>query len=195
MFLTLGWLALTYFIGSIPFGLFISRIVCGVDPRTAGSRNTGATNVARLCGTRYGVAVLALDLLKGLLPVWAATTFSDNWVFLSLCALAAIVGHMHSCFLGLSGGKGFATSIGAFLALAFGQTLFAVILTLLTIKVTGYVSMGALFFGAAMPVLLLLTAEWGFILAALAMAVLLYWKHSENIGRLARGEEKSWKKS
>ncbi|EPR44295.1 Glycerol-3-phosphate acyltransferase [Desulfovibrio sp. X2] len=194
MILNFGWLIMTYVLGSIPFGLFIAKMVCGIDPREHGSRNIGATNVARLCGTRYGVAALALDLLKGFLPVWAATRFSHGWFFLSLCALAAVVGHMYSCFLGGRGGKGFATTIGAFLALAPWTVILSVALCIATIASSGFVSLGALVFGAALPLLLLLGGSFGFVPAGLVAMTLLYWKHRENIVRLARGEENPWRR-
>ncbi len=193
MVLNIGWLVMTFVLGSIPFGLLVSRMICGVDPRTQGSRNIGATNVARLCGAKYGVLALALDLLKGFLPVWAATLFNNGWLFLSLCALAAIVGHMYSCFLGGRGGKGFATTIGAFLALAPGVTVLSTALCIAAIALSGFVSLGALTFGAALPLCLLLGGGFGFLPAGLAAMVLLYWKHRENILRLARGEENPWR--
>ncbi len=194
MILNIGWLVMTYVLGSIPFGLLVGRLICGVDPRTEGSRNIGATNVARLCGTKYGVLALALDLVKGFLPVWVAGKFNDGWLYLSFCALAAIAGHMYSCFLGGRGGKGFATTIGAFLAIAPGATVLSVATCIAVIAASGYVSLGALAFGAALPVLLLLGGGFAFLPAGIAAMTLLYWKHKENIMRLALGEENPWRK-
>lgn len=193
MILNIGWLVMTYVLGSIPFGLLVARMICGVDPRTQGSRNIGATNVARLCGTKYGILALALDLLKGFLPVWVAGQFNTGWLYLSLCVLAAIMGHMYSCFLGGRGGKGFATTIGAFLAIAPGATVLSVAACIATIAASGFVSLGALAFGAALPILLLLGGGFAFLPAGLAAMTLLYWKHEENILRLALGEENPWR--
>ena len=67
-----GWIVVTYLVAAFPFGLLVAQVCCGIDPRQAGSRNTGATNVARLCGTRYGVITLVLDLAKGAVPVLVA---------------------------------------------------------------------------------------------------------------------------
>lgn len=194
MALNIGWLVMTFVLGSIPFGLLVARMICGVDPRTQGSRNIGATNVSRLCGSRYGVLALALDLLKGYVPVLVAARFNPGWLYLSLCALAAISGHMYSCFLGGKGGKGFATTIGAFLALAPGATVLSVALCIATIAASGFVSLGALAFGAALPCFLLLGGSFGFVPAGLVALTLLYWKHAENIVRLARGEENPWRR-
>ena len=90
----LFWLALTYIIGSLPFGLIISKITTGEDPRLSGSQNTGATNIARTCGLRYGILTFLLDMAKGFIPLLLAMTLSESILFLSLTGLAAISGHM-----------------------------------------------------------------------------------------------------
>ncbi|MDE7065682.1 MAG: glycerol-3-phosphate acyltransferase, partial [Desulfovibrionaceae bacterium] len=86
------WIICAYLLGAVPYGLVIGRTFCGVDPRTAGSHNVGATNVARLCGFPWGVATLACDILKGALPVWAALHINQSAVFVTLVALAAVLG-------------------------------------------------------------------------------------------------------
>ncbi len=138
------WIAIAYVMGSIPFGLVFARTFCGVDPRTGGSRNVGATNVARLCGTKWGVATLVCDALKGALPVAIALSFSDSTLFHSLTALAALLGHLHSCFLSFKGGKAVATTVGVFIPLAFWQLVLAGIACLLVIWRSGFVSLGSL---------------------------------------------------
>ena len=194
MFLSIGWILMTYLIGSVPFGLLVAKVVCGVDPRLEGSRNTGATNVSRLCGTRYGLAVLALDLLKGWAPAAAAMTFSDGWFFLSLVGLAAIVGHTNSPFLSGKGGKGVATTIGVFLALTPSALIFSALCCVAVITITGYVSLGSLTLGAALPVFTLLTGRIGFVPITVLVGIVIYWKHRENIRRLATGQENPWRK-
>lgn len=104
------WICLTYCIGSVPFGLVFAKTFCRIDPRTAGSGNVGATNVARLCGKAWGAATLACDLLKGTIPVFIAMQYSTSELVWTLTALAAILGHLYSCFLGFKGGKAVATS-------------------------------------------------------------------------------------
>jgi acyl phosphate:glycerol-3-phosphate acyltransferase len=189
------WLALTYLIGSMPFGLIVARTLCGVDPREGGSRNIGATNVARLCGTRYGLLTLGLDLLKGYVPVVLAMGFSDSTFFLGLTALTALVGHMYSVFLNGKGGKGVATTIGVFLALTPGAITLSLLLCIAAIWASGYVSLGSLTLVASLPVFHLLSGWIGLVPFSLIVMALVFFKHKENIVRLARGEEKPWRKS
>ncbi len=188
------WLVFAYFLGSLPFGLLVAKISCGIDPRTHGSKNTGATNVARLCGFKYGVAALVLDISKGFIPVLMAAQYSHNWMFLSLVALSAVVGHVFSIFLDMRGGKAVATTIGAFLVLAPAATIWSVVFCIIVIMLSGYVSMGSLTLAVSLPVMALLTGNFGAILLGCILTVLLFWTHRENIRRLATGEENSWKK-
>lgn len=188
------WILLTYLIGSMPFGLFVARAVGGRDPRTAGSGNVGATNIARLCGFRWGVATLALDLLKGLLPVAMATSFSDSPLFLSLVALAAILGHVFSVFLRFKGGKAVATTIGALIPLIFWPLLWSVLICVAVIKLSGFVSLGSLVLVVALPVFCLLLGQSAYLPLTLVILALVFWRHQDNIIRLAKGEEKPWLK-
>ncbi len=189
------WLGFSYLLGAVPFGLIVARIFCGIDPRLNGSKNTGATNVARLCGVQFGLVVLALDIAKGFFPVFVATGFSESAFFWSLVGLTALIGHMHSVFLRGQGGKAVAATVGVYLALAPGPLLWAALLCFVVIFFSGFVSLGSLTLVTAMPVFLLLTGRFGWIfIFSLVVMALVYWKHRENIGRLARGEEKSWRK-
>lgn len=192
MFFDILWIAITYCIGSVPFGLVFAKTFCHVDPRTAGSGNVGATNVSRLCGTGWGVATLACDLLKGTLPVAVIMHYSGSELAWTLTALAAILGHLYSCFLGFKGGKAVATSIGVLIPLAFWQLLGAVIICLLLIWRSGFVSLGSLALVTAMPILLALSGKFSLLPLSLIILGLVYWSHRENIRRLARGEEKTW---
>jgi len=187
------WILLAYLVGSAPFGLLVSRASCGQDPRTGGSGNVGATNVARLCGPGWGALTLALDILKGLAPVAVAMSFNQSATFLSLTALAAVLGHVFSPFLGFRGGKAVATTIGVFLPLAFWPLLAAVLLCVLTIAASGFVSLGSLVLVTAMPVLCILLGKAAFLPLSFGIMGLVYWRHKENILRLARGEEKPWR--
>ncbi|HIW79445.1 MAG TPA: glycerol-3-phosphate 1-O-acyltransferase PlsY [Candidatus Bilophila faecipullorum] len=192
MFFDILWIAITYCIGSVPFGLVFAKTFCHIDPRTAGSGNVGATNVSRLCGTGWGVATLACDLLKGALPVAIIMHYSGSELAWTLTALAAILGHLYSCFLGFKGGKAVATSIGVLIPLAFWQLLAAVVLCLLLIWRSGFVSLGSLALVTAMPILLALSGKFSLLPLSLIILGLVYWSHRENIRRLARGEEKTW---
>ncbi|WP_419779006.1 glycerol-3-phosphate 1-O-acyltransferase PlsY [Maridesulfovibrio sp.] len=188
------WLVFAYFLGSIPFGLFIGKICYNLDIRTEGSKSTGATNVARLCGFKYGVAALILDVAKGFVPVLMAYQYSHNWIFISLVAAAAVLGHVFSIFLDMKGGKAVATTIGVFLALAPVATIYSIIFLLAVIGLSGFVSMGSLTFAVALPFFTLVTGAIGMVPLACGMTMLLFWTHRDNIKRLAKGEENSWKK-
>ena len=187
-------IALAYALGSVPWGLVIAKTFCGVDPRLDGSRNTGATNVARLCGFGWGVVTLACDVLKGALPVWLALRVNPAPLFVSAVALACVLGHVFSCFMRFRGGKAVATSIGVFLPLAFWPLLAASLLCVLIIWRSGYVSLGSLALVTALPLGLCLTGQWAWLPLALCVWALVVWKHRENIARLRAATEKTWRK-
>ncbi len=179
--------------GMVPFGLYVARLVKGIDPREAGSHNVGATNVARLCGAPWGVLTLALDLAKGFVPA-AAAPADIGWVALSCIGAAAILGHAYSSILHFRGGKAVATTVGVFLALAPVALILAAICTIAVIWLSGYVSVGSLTLALALPFFCLLTGNWGTIPLALCVMLFLFWRHRENILRLDRGEEMPWLK-
>ncbi|WP_461210796.1 glycerol-3-phosphate 1-O-acyltransferase PlsY [Desulfocurvus sp. DL9XJH121] len=191
---SLAWIALAYLLGAVPFGLVVAKVFCGVDPRTAGSRNTGATNVARLCGFKFGVLALALDLLKGFVPAAVALSFAESAFLPGLTGLAAITGHCFSVFLYGKGGKAVATTVGVFLALAPVSAVFAALACIGVILKSGYVSLGSLTLVTALPVFLLVSGQFTYLFFSLIVMALVYWRHKENIARLARGEEKPWRK-
>ena len=180
-------------LGMVPFGLYVARFVKGIDLRDAGSRNVGATNVARLCGTPWGVLTLALDLFKGFLPCVLAPA-DTGWIALSLIGLAAIMGHAYSPLLNFRGGKAVATTVGVFLALAPGALILSAICCLLVIWLSGYVSVGSLTLALALPVFCLLTGNVSMIPLATGVMLFLFWRHRENILRLNKGEEMPWRK-
>jgi glycerol-3-phosphate acyltransferase PlsY len=190
---TIFWLAISYLLGAMPFGLLISRTCCGIDPREQGSGNIGATNVGRLCGTKYGALTLTLDMLKGFLPVALAASFSDSSFFLTLVATAAVCGHMFSIFLHGKGGKGVATWVGAFVAISTSGTILCGLGFLAALYFYNFVSLASLVMVALMPVVLLFQGMFGAIPLALVLMALIFWKHSANIQRLMAGEEHPWK--
>ena len=189
-----AFLVLTYLLAAFPFGLLVALVGCGIDPRLAGSRNTGATNVSRLCGTKMGVLTLLLDLAKGLVPVLCARAMTDSPVFLSMVAVAAVVGHMYSVFLYGKGGKGVATTIGVFLGAAPIPALLSVAACVAVIRVSGYVSAGSLTLAVAVPVLCAWLGPVALVPAAAIIGGLVIHKHRDNIARLRSGQEKSWRK-
>jgi glycerol-3-phosphate acyltransferase PlsY len=187
--------AAAFVLGSVPFGLLIGRVFCGIDPRSAGSGNVGATNVARLCGRGWGALTLLCDLLKGFLPVFLYTSCNGASAGLASCiGLASICGHMYSIFLHGKGGKGVATTVGVFLALAPVQLAIAGLVCLGVIWRSGFVSAGSISLVLLLPLLLLFSGRPQDCLFAVIVAALILHSHRENIRRLRRGEEKSWLK-
>lgn len=188
------WILMAYVIGSIPFGLVIAKTFCHIDPRAAGSHNSGATNVSRLCGFGWGVFTLVCDVAKGALPVWGALLL-DPWpVFVSLTAFACVIGHVFSCFMKFKGGKAVATSIGVFIPLAFWSLLGSCALCMLVIWRTGFVSLGSLSLVISLPFILAIAGQWQWLPLAVCLCLLVIWKHRENIARLRAGTEKPWLK-
>ncbi|WP_457576949.1 glycerol-3-phosphate 1-O-acyltransferase PlsY [Desulfomarina sp.] len=189
---------LGYFIGSIPFGLVFSKLA-GTDVRQAGSRNIGATNVSRVLGRKLGFLTLVCDCLKGFLPMYLAAFFlpesSSREGFVLLAGIAAVLGHMFPVYLGFKGGKGVATGLGVFLYLSAPAILISLVVFAGAVALTGFVSAGSLLASALMPVWLWLMGSSPATIWAAAFVGLLIWlKHHENISRLLKGEEKSWKK-
>ncbi len=189
------WIGLAYLMGAIPFGLVIAKAATGIDPREMGSRSTGATNVARICGMKYGIATFILDMLKGLVPLLIGMKISSSPLFLSLTGLAALLGHIYSVFLNFKGGKGVATTIGIFLALAPGATLVGICITIVVIGLTGYVSLGSLTLMLLLPVLILVKKSLILFIFALIVMFVVVNKHRENILRVIKGEENPWQRS
>ena len=188
------WVVITYVLGSVPYGMVFAKCFYGIDPRTAGSCNVGATNVARLCGKACGAATLACDILKGALPVWVGMQLRDEPFFLTCVALAAVLGHLFSCFLRFRGGKAVATSIGVCMPLLFWPLLASCVACLLIIWRSGFVSLGSLSLVTLLPLILLVTGAWSYLPLTLIIMALVVWSHRANIQRLVCGTEKPWQK-
>jgi len=193
--------ALAYLSGSLPWGLWVGRFARGVDVRTLGSGNLGATNVYRSLGPALGILTLILDIAKGALPVWllphaafaAAFPGGPEWCRLAV-GLAAVAGHVWTFLAGFKGGKGVATTVGVLLALApaaFG--IFALVFVLV-VAVTRYISLGSMLGAAAFAVALAFLAPGGLrsptFLLGLLLALLVVFRHRDNFRRLLRGEER-----
>lgn len=189
------YVLVAFLLGSIPFGRIIGRAAAQVDVQEVGSRNIGATNVAREVGLRWGVATLMLDALKGAAPVLLVTAvIPDPGGLAELCGLAAVAGHQFSPFLGFRGGKGVATALGVFLAMEPLACATALGVFLLVVALSDMISLGSMSAACCVPLFLLLTggsAER--ILVSLAVATLILLAHRENIGRIVRGEERRWR--
>jgi glycerol-3-phosphate acyltransferase PlsY len=192
-----------YFIGSIPFSLLIGRWVGGIDLRQHGSRNVGATNVARTLGLKWGLLALALDALKGLAPVLLLPELLLGSEHPHVdhvrvgCGVAAICGHMFPCWLGFRGGKGVATALGVVVVLAPWATLAAFAVFAVTFAASRIVSLSSVLASVAFAVaeFALLrdnafsAGNWSLAVFSLAVPALIIFRHRSNLARLARGEE------
>src|SRR5580658_4830237 len=185
---------ISYLLGSIPFGYLLVRVFKGEDVRVGGSGNIGATNVARTWPA-LGVATLLLDSSKGLAAVLLARVlFSgpNQKLIMTTAALFAVVGHLFPVWLKFRGGKGVATSLGAFILLTPKSILCLVALFLLLAVAFRYVSLGSVAVAAAFPLLAWALHEYvdSRQLGLIALvSVLVIWRHRQNIGRLAAGTE------
>jgi glycerol-3-phosphate acyltransferase PlsY len=180
---------LAYLIGAIPFGLVVGKLFYGVDIRREGSGNVGTTNVFRVLGKRAGVVVLVLDMLKGFIPALAASLLFNPWYAIFIAA-APVVGHMYSIYLKGSGGKGVATGAGVVLALAPQAFLICLVVWVVLVLTTRYVSVGSLAASFLVPVLVIAFDDpLPYQIAAVLVAIIVWWAHRGNIGRLVRGRE------
>lgn len=191
-------LAASYLIGSIPCGLLLGKLK-GVDVRTGGSGNIGATNVNRQLGKAMGLLTLLGDAIKAVLPMIIAQrtllTTPDTSLIVMLCGAAAFLGHLYPIYLGFKGGKGVATALGMILYLQPLAALALIAIFIAVVTLTGYVSAGSLTAAAAMPILFLLFGHPAPEISVLLGMTLLVWvQHRDNIVRLKNGSEKSWKK-
>jgi glycerol-3-phosphate acyltransferase PlsY len=189
---------LSYVSGSIP-AAYLAGKWGGVDLRAHGSGNLGATNVLRVLGARLGLLVFAVDIAKGSLPVWflppltGVTPAARTWVAVA-CGVGAILGHIRPVFLGFKkGGKGVATACGVFLALAPLETVLTLLIFVVVVFSSGYVSLASLTGAVALPVLLWASKGGGadspILYVSLVTTVFVFWTHRANIERLRGGTE------
>lgn len=187
----LVFIPLAYLLGSIPTGVIISRLFGGVDPRTTGSKNIGATNVSRSAGKAAGLFTLAGDFLKGALPVYAAFAMGLGDRLIMLTGLAAFIGHLFPVFLGFRGGKGVATAAGVMVVISPAATLISVVVFAATLIAKRFVSLGSMLAAASLPIALsFLTKGKPYLPLGTLIAVLVILKHKDNIKRLAEGTER-----
>ena len=179
-----------YLLGSIPFGYLIVRGKSGADVRETGSGGTGATNVSRRAGKAAGVLTLLLDAAKGCVAVLIAKAFGgDDWV-IAAAAIAALIGHIFTVWLGFRGGKGVATGVGIFLVLAPIALLCAGVVFIAIVLLTRFVSLGSITAAVLIPVLVWLQSDSrSLLIAAIVGAALIVFAHRGNIQRLASGTE------
>jgi glycerol-3-phosphate acyltransferase PlsY len=186
-----GILILTaYLLGSVPFGLLVARLTGAGDLRRAGSGNIGATNVLRTVGRGAAALTLLGDIGKGAAAIALARWAGASAGVLAAVGIAAVLGHVFPVFLGLRGGKGVATMLGVVLAAMPAVGLALLGIWLLVAVLWRYSSLAALCATALMPFLAwLLDGRSALLGMTIALAVLIFWRHRENIRRLAHGTE------
>jgi len=183
-------LVFAYLMGSIPTGVILAKAFSDVDPRQQGSGNIGATNIYRTVGKKLGAITLLGDTLKGLIPVVIVRGVLDSPFWVGAVALAAFLGHVYPIFLKFKGGKGIATGLGVFLALAPFPTILSLVVFIAVAYTWRYVSLGSLSATAAFPILLAIFSPHRIYLPfALVIGVLIFYRHRENIRRLTAGKE------
>ncbi|MBF0194067.1 MAG: glycerol-3-phosphate 1-O-acyltransferase PlsY [Magnetococcales bacterium] len=180
----------SYLVGAIPFGLLVAKFMGGVDIRTMGSGNIGATNVLRTVGKKAGATALLLDIGKGAIPVLIAkTVYGEENIITLYCALAAFFGHLYPIYLGFKGGKGVATALGTVAAWVPIVGLATLLIWIITAKIFKFSSLAALIAFAALPGVLFLLDKPTPMLASFILTTLIYWRHRSNIQRLFMGLE------
>lgn len=205
MFMILFWIAMpfiAYAVGSIPFGLVITKLFMKGDIREAGSGNIGATNVRRTAGNFAGLLTLVCDMLKGAVPVWYALSLTGGVISTAtvdtvgvfhagLVALAAFLGHLYPVYMkGKGGGKGVATAAGAFAVISPFSVFVSLLVFVLFVCMTSRVSAGSLAGSAFLPTAIFFTTASAILTGvAVVVAILIWMRHHANIRRLLSGAE------
>jgi len=188
-------IALAFLLGAIPFSFLLAKLIGGVDIRTVGSGNIGATNLARSLGIGKGIFGLALDAGKGAAAVLLARRIGSGLdagpTLEAVAGGAAVLGHLYTPFLSFKGGKGVATGAGVFGVLAPGALLAAVVVFMLGTALSRMVSLGSVLSAVALPIAAqVLGSAPAVRLAALFVALLVVARHRANLQRIARGTER-----
>ncbi|MGB0592962.1 MAG: glycerol-3-phosphate 1-O-acyltransferase PlsY [Flavobacteriales bacterium] len=192
------FLILSYLIGSVPFSIISGKLLKGIDVREYGSGNAGATNTFRVLGKTAGIPVLLLDVLKGYLAVnlvWYTSYVPSTEIYINLqltFGIAAVLGHVFPVYVGFRGGKGVATLLGFMLAVFPEAALISIVVFVLTLLFSKYVSLSSIFAGLFFPFgvyYLSVTLVPTMMIFAVFVPILLIATHQRNIERLVRGDE------
>jgi glycerol-3-phosphate acyltransferase PlsY len=181
---------LGYVLGAVPFGIVVSKALGLPDPRTVGSHNVGFTNVLRVSGTKAGVLTLLGDMGKGWVMGWAAMHWLGTESFMMVAAVSPILGHMFSPFLAFKGGKGVATALGSVLGLSPSIGVLLLLIWIGAVAIWRYSSGGALAAFGLFPVVAIVNEQrQEFLIFAIFVSGLVWFKHKGNIVRLWKGTE------
>ncbi|GEA07583.1 glycerol-3-phosphate acyltransferase [Alteromonas sp. KUL42] len=192
--LTVLMVAVAYLFGSLSSAVVISRAFGLPDPRTAGSKNPGATNVYRLGGRIPALLVLIMDILKGTIPVYGSYFLGIEPILLGVIAIAACLGHIFPLYFGFKGGKAVATAFGAMLPIGLDLAGLLILSWIVVVFLTGYSSLGALIAVSLAPLFTFWIKPLYTIPVAM-LSLLIILRHKDNIARLLAGNEsKIWDK-
>jgi glycerol-3-phosphate acyltransferase PlsY len=184
-----------YLLGSVPFGLILTKLFSQVDPRKIGSKNIGATNIFRTAGKILGILTLIADVFKGMAPIWIAVQWSlpDHWI--AIAGLSPFLGHIFPIFLGFKGGKGVATALGIYLLVSPVAVVIEFILFSILVWKWRFISLGSICCATTMPILMAFfrsDSRAYFVLSVFIGAFILF-RHQSNISRLLQGTENKWR--
>lgn len=182
---------ISYLIGCFPSAYFLGKMYKNIDIRNHGSGNSGSTNALRVMGTKFGILTLVLDVAKGIIAVLIGKVILGDQGGL-VAGLLVVLGHNFPVYLKFKGGKGVATSIGVLIILTWQTSLTVVIIGVITIIITRYVSLGSILGSISAPitaVLVMETMDKPLFITVVILASLLIIRHKDNIRRLCKGEE------
>jgi len=188
MLLILILIIAAYLLGSISSAILICKLLGLPDPRSTGSHNPGATNVLRLSNKATAATVLFFDVLKGVIPVWLAFFLKIEPIYLGFIGVASCLGHMYPLFFGFKGGKAVATALGVFLPIGLSLGALLVGTWLIVAKITRYSSLAAIITVSLAPFYIYFIKPL-YTYEAIMLAVLIVFRHKDNIVRLIKGTE------
>ena len=184
-----------YLLGSVPAGLVFTKLFSKVDPRKAGSKNIGATNIFRTAGKALGVLTLVGDVAKGAAPIWIAIQWGLSDLWIAIAGLSPFLGHVFPIFLGFKGGKGVATALGIYLVVSPIAVLIEFFLFAGLVWKWRYISLGSISCTTTIPILIAFfrSESQAYFILSVVIAALVLYRHQSNISRLLQGTENKWK--
>lgn len=188
----------SFLCGSIPTGYLLTKKLCGIDIRTKGSGNIGSTNVKRIVGTKISIITQIIDILKGIIPVilgiYLAKTIKlpvSASAYISIIAIAVVLGHDYTPFLKFKGGKGVNTTLGAFILIAPIPTLIGVAVYFILRLFTSIVSIRSIALGVTIPIMcVIMKLPISIVISTIIACILIVIRHKDNLIRIIHNEEK-----
>ncbi len=199
MLLSIIIIIVSYFIGAIPTSYILCKVKTNTDIRTVGSKNVGATNASRILGKKWFIIITLLDAAKGFIPVYVSKMLISHTMFTALpiaAGLAAILGHMYPIYLKFKGGKGVAVSSGVFLAFDYRIVIVGLLIFILVLLITRYISAGSILGSLSLPISYYYFNRNNisiiFLIFTLFVMIYVIFKHRKNISRIIKREENKW---